>query len=134
MERRLTLPDSSAWIEYLRGTESPTHLRLRELVKSGARVATTDLVLLEVLAGARGTRHRDQLQSLLYGCEYIRMNGPADFEAGAEIYRLCRRNGETIRRLPDCVIAAVAIRGGTALLARDGDFEAIARHVPLDLA
>jgi predicted nucleic acid-binding protein len=131
---RLILPDSSAWIEYLRATESPTHLRLRELVTSGARFAITDVVLLEVLGGARNRRHRDELKRLLYACEYVRTVAPADFEMGAEIYRACRRNGETIRKLTDCVIAAVALRCDTPVLTCDGDFQAISRHVPLELA
>jgi predicted nucleic acid-binding protein len=131
---RLNLPDSSAWIEYLRATGSPTHLRLRELVVGGARIATTDVVLLEVLAGARSRRGRDELKRLLYACEYLRTITPADFEAGAEVYRTCRRNGETIRKLTDCVIAAVALRCDATVLACDSDFAAIARHVPLQLA
>lgn len=131
---RLTLPDSSAWIEYLRATESETDLRLDGLLRDGARLATTDLVVLEVLAGARSNRHRDEMQNLLYACEYIRAHGPSDYEAGADVYRVCRRNGETIRKLPDCVIAAVAMRSGAALLHCDADFTAISRHVPLDLA
>jgi predicted nucleic acid-binding protein len=131
---RLTLADSSAWIEYLRATHSPTHIRLRELVITGARVATTDIVLLEVLAGARSRRERDELQRLLYGCEYLRTITPSDFESGAEIYRTCRRNGETIRKLTDCVLAAVAVRCDAAVLTCDSDFAAIARHVPLELA
>jgi predicted nucleic acid-binding protein len=66
--------------------------------------------------------------------EYLRTAGPSDFEAGARIYRSCRKGGETIRKLTDCVIAAVAMRNGAAVLARDGDFTAIARHVELELA
>jgi hypothetical protein len=130
----LILADSSAWIEYLRGTESETHLRLRELVTDGARVATTDLVLLEVLAGARTQERHDECQSLLYACEYLRSNTPSDYESGAAIFRACRRGGETVRALSDCVIAAVAMRCKAAVLTRDRDFEAIARHVELELA
>jgi predicted nucleic acid-binding protein len=131
---RLTLADSSAWIEYLRRTESPTDLRLDALLKSAGRVAITDVVLLEVLAGARGRRHREELKRLLYACEYLRTATPVDFETAAEIHRLCRRNGETIRKLTDCLIAAVALRCEASVLACDKDFEAIARHVPLELA
>lgn len=131
---RLTLADSSAWIEYLRATESPTHLRLRTLVTGGGRVAITDVVLLEVLAGARSQREREQLKRLLYACEYLRTVTPVDFETAAEIHRLCRRNGETIRKLTDCLITAVALRCEAAVLACDKDFDAIARHVPLELA
>lgn len=130
----LILADSSAWIEYLRGTGSETHLRLRELVTDGERVATTDLVLLEVLAGAQARERHDEYQSLLYACEYLRSDAPSDFEAGAAVYRACRRGGETIRALSDCVIAAIAVRSGAAVLAKDRDFEAIARHVELELA
>ena len=95
----LILADSSAWIEYLRGTGSETHLQLRELVTDGARVATTDLVLLEVLAGAQTQDSTTRWQGLLYMCEYLRSQPPLDYEAGAAIYRTCRRGGETIRAL-----------------------------------
>jgi predicted nucleic acid-binding protein len=36
-----------------------------------------------------------------------------------------------VQRLPDCLIAAIAIRSGAELLHQDADFEAIARHAPL---
>jgi predicted nucleic acid-binding protein len=130
----LILADSSAWIEYLRGTGSDTHLHLRELVTEGARVATTDLVLLEVLSGAQTQDHHDSWQGLLYSCEYLRSQPPLDYESGAAIYRTCRRGGETVRAPVDCVIAAIAMRCRAAVLTRDRDFETIARHVELELA
>lgn len=130
----LILADSSAWIEYLRGTGSDTHLRLRALVTKGARVATTDLVLLEVLSGAQTQDNHDRWQGLLYSCEYLRSQPPLDYEAGATIYRTCRRGGETVRAPVDCVIAAIAMRCRAAVLTGDRDFETIARHVELELA
>jgi predicted nucleic acid-binding protein len=129
----LILADSSAWIEYLRGTGSKTHLQLRELVTSGARVATTDLVLLEVLSGAQTQEHHDRCQGLLYSCEYLRSQPPLDYEAGAAIYRTCARGGETVRAPLDCVIAAIAMRCRAAVLTKDRDFGSIARHVELEL-
>lgn len=131
--RRLILPDTSAWIEYLRGTGSPTHLTLRELLHGRGRVATTDMILAELLAGARDNQERDRLKAMLYGLEYIRTLAPADYETAAEIHRACRRNGATIRKLPDCLIGAVAMRAGAALLHCDADFDTMARHVPLDI-
>jgi len=130
----LILADSSAWIEYLRATESDTDLQLDTLLRGSARVATTDLVLLEVLAGAQTQEKHDRWQNLLYACEYLRSQPPLDFEAGAAIYRTCRRGGETVRALSDCVIAAVAMRFKAAVLSKDRDFETIARHVELELA
>lgn len=130
----LILADSSAWIEYLRGTGSDTHLRLRGLVTEGARVATTDLVLLEVLAGAQTQDRQDRWQGLLYACEYLRSRPPLDHEAGAAIHRTCRSGGATVRALSNCVIAAIAMRCKAAVLTKDRDFETIARHVELELA
>jgi predicted nucleic acid-binding protein len=130
----LILADSSAWIEYLRGTGSETHLRLRELVRGGARVAPTDLVLLEVLSGAQTQDNHDRWQGLLYSCEYLRSQPPLDYEAGARIYRTCRRGGETLQAPVDCVIAAIAMRCKAAVLTKDRDFATIARHVELELA
>lgn len=131
--RRLILPDTSAWIEYLRGTGSRCNVRVRGLLRGGGRVATTDMIILELLAGARDNRERDRLQAMLYACEYIRTLAPADYETAAEIHRACRRNGAAIRKLPDCLIGAVAMRAGAALLHCDADFDTMARHVPLDI-
>ena len=127
----MILPDSSAWIEFQRATGSPAHLRLRAAVEAGEQLATTGLVMLEVLAGARDERHASDLRRLLSRCTFLRLEEPPDHEAAAALYRACRRGGKTIRRLPDCLIAAVAIRTGAVLLHQDSDFDAIALHAPL---
>jgi predicted nucleic acid-binding protein len=128
------LIDSSAWAEFLRATGSPLHLRVRVLLQEEAELASTDVVVMEILAGARDGADRDQLRRLLYGLLFLPVEGPADYEAAADLYRLCRRGGETPRKLGDCLIAAVAIRNDTELLCGDIDFLTIARHAPLRLA
>lgn len=127
----MILPDSSAWIEYQRATGSPAHLRLRSAVETGEDLATTGLVLLEVLAGARDEHQARELRRLFNRCELLRLEEPLDQEAAALLYRTCRRAGRTIRKLPDCLIAAVAIRTGAELLHQDSDFDTIAEHAPL---
>lgn len=128
------LVDTSAWVEFLRATGSPAHLSLRTALHEGAELACTDVVVMEVLAGARDDEDRDRLRRLLHGQEFLAVDGPADYEQAAELYRLCRRGGETPRKLTDCLIAAVAIRNDAELLCEDADFPAIARHAPLRLA
>jgi predicted nucleic acid-binding protein len=128
------LVDTSAWIEYLRATGSRVDRRLRDLVGAAHPLAVTDLILMELLAGARDDAHRDRLRRLLAGCDYLAAEGPADYERAADLYRLCRAGGYTIRRLPDCLIAVVAMRRDAALLHADRDFDAIARYAPLQIA
>ncbi len=128
------LVDSSAWVEFLRATGSTAHLRVRSALQDGLDLATTDVIVMEILAGARDEADGERLRRLLYGLDFLAVEGPADYESAAELYRLCRRGGETPRRLNDCLIAAVAIRGGAELLCEDADFAVIARHSPLRLA
>lgn len=127
----MILADTSAWVEYLRATGSPTHLRMRQVIAERDDLVTTDVVLMEVLAGA-GTEERvRQLRRLLNRFELVPVAGLTDFEAAAAIFRRCRRSGETVRALNDCLIAAVALRSEAELLHRDRDYEVIARHTPL---
>jgi predicted nucleic acid-binding protein len=130
----MILVDTSAWVEFLRATESGTHLRLRSALEGGVELLCTDVVVMELLAGARDDADRDRLRRLAFGLDFVAVDGPADYEYAAELYRLCRSGGETPRKLSDCLIAAVAIRAGAKVLAADADFEAIRRHTPLRLA
>ena len=127
----MILVDSSAWIEYQRATGSPADLRLTRAIEADESLATTGVVLLEVLCGARDERHALDLRRLLDRCRFLPLEEPSDHEAAAALYRACRREGTAIRRLPDCLIATVAIRTQTELLHQDTDFDAIARHAPL---
>ena len=130
----MILVDSSAWVEFLRATGSPVHLRLRAALEERTGLASTDVVVMEILAGARDRADRTRLRRLLYGLEFLAVEGPADYESAAELYGVCRRAGETPRKLTDCLIAAVAIRNEAELLCEDADFAAIARHTALRLA
>ena len=127
----MILVDSSAWIEFQRATGSSADRRLTAAIERNEPLATMGLILLEILAGARDEQQARDLSRLLDRCQLLPLEDPFDFESAATLYRSCRREGITIRRLPDCLIAAVAMRTETALLHQDADFDAIARHAPL---
>ena len=127
----MILVDTSAWIEFLRATGSPTHRALQGFLKEGQLLATTEVVIMEVMAGARDDDHMDRLTRLLLGHELLVLHGLSDFEGAARLYRHCRQRGDTIRSLTDCLIATVAIREGVAVLHVDRDYGVIARHSEL---
>ena len=130
----MILADTSAWVEFLRATGSPIHLRLRDLIAGDGDLATTDVVMMELLAGPTTQDEMARLRRLLLRFQLLPVEGLADYEAAADLYRRCRAGGETVRKLTDCLIAVVAIRNGATLLHRDHDFEVIARHTTLRLA
>ena len=128
------LVDTSAWVEFLRGTGSSVHHRLRGLIEAETPLATTDVVVMEILAGAKDRAHSARLRRFLLRFRHLPTEGLADFEAAAEIFRTCREKGDTVRSLFDCLVAGVALRAGVPVLALDRDYEAISRHTGLHLA
>ena len=116
--------DTSAWIEFLRGTGSRTNLKVRELIGYDAHIC--DPVRMELLAGARDEKHVAQLEKLLARATLIKTE-LIDYDNAAAIYRAGRKFGLTIRTHVDCLIAAIAIRTDTTLLHNDSDFDAIAQ-------
>ena len=128
----MILADTSAWVEYDRATWSAVDRRLTALIASGGRLAVTEPVVMEVLAGARSDR-RDDLRRLLLRFDLLHFEAVADFDAATRIYRRCRRAGITRRGLVDCMIASVAWRRGAALLAYDAELGRVAQVVGIDL-
>ena len=105
-----------------------------DLINNDAFIVTTEIVLMELLAGGSDEAALSELRSTLLEFPVLPLNGMDDFERAASLYRRCRAGGHTIRSLNDCVIAAVAIRAGAAVLHADRDFDALARHTELQIA
>ena len=124
------LADTSAWVEFLRATGSAANMALRDLLVAGD-LATTDAVVLEVLAGANDARQSRDLVRLLDRCRWLPQESWADAELAASMYRACRERGQTPRSLLDCLIAAVAVRRDVAVLHRDREFDLLASHTSL---
>ena len=120
--------DTSAWVEFLRDTNSPVCNAVDKLLD--ADLAVCDPISMELLAGARDDRHLSQLRGLINRTTMLPTTA-ADYDEAAALYRLCRRRGETVRKLIDCLIAAVTIRAGAELLHADTDFTALQRHTAL---
>jgi predicted nucleic acid-binding protein len=125
------LADTSAWVEYDRATGSQVHHRLRDLISDDGPVAVTEPVIAEVLAGARDDNRERQLRRLLERFDLLPFEAALDFDGAVRIYRRCRSAGVTPRGLVDCMVAAVALRHGATLLARDVDLVRIAEVMPL---
>ncbi len=120
--------DTSAWIEFLRDTGSRVCNTVDDLLE--ADLAICDAISMEVLAGARSEQHLAQLRGLLARATLVPIIAE-DYDQAAALYRTCRRNGETVRKLIDCLIASVAIRSKAPILHADADFAALARHTSL---
>ncbi|MFN2504813.1 MAG: PIN domain nuclease [Acidimicrobiales bacterium] len=124
----MILIDTSAWVEFLRDTGSPACMRVDKLLEGD--IVTCDPVRMELLAGARDEGHLNDLRKLLARASVV-ASDPADYEQAAVLYRTCRRGGATVRKLIDCLIAALAIRADIPVLHADTDLDVLARHTAL---
>ena len=79
---------------------------------------------------ARHERHLSQLRGLLARATLLPTT-PADYDSAAALYRTCRSNGTTVRKLIDCLIGAVAIAADAEVLHDDADFSGLASHTSL---
>jgi predicted nucleic acid-binding protein len=127
------LADTSAWVEYDRGTGSPVDRRVAELIEAGGELAVTEPVVMEVLAGARDDRRGVDLRRLLLRFELLRFDPASDFDGAVRIYRRCRAAGVAPRGMIDCMIAAVAWRGEATLLAHDADLAHVGDVIGIEL-
>jgi predicted nucleic acid-binding protein len=125
------LVDTSAWIELLRASGHPAHLTLRHHLERRSPIATSEPIIMELLAGARNTAEHARLRARLLVLPRVSVQGLGDFESAAALYRACRARGTTVRKLIDCLIATVAIREQATLLHNDRDFDVLARHTRL---
>lgn len=124
--------DSSVWIAQLRGEESEAVAMLESIADSGM-VVVGDLVLFEVLQGARDDAHALRLARNLQRFTILPMMGETVAIEAARHSRLLRGKGVTIRKAVDILIATFCIENDFFLLQQDRDFEQIARHLDLKL-
>ena len=126
----MILVDTSAWVEFLRDSGSSVCEAVSDLLDDD--LATCDVIVMEVLAGARDDQHLLALRRLLARARLLRIT-LADYEQAAALHRGCRQRGTTPRSLIDCLIAAVARRADAEILHADRDFTLMADHTPLRL-
>lgn len=129
----MILADTSAWVEFDRGTGSPVDRRITELIADDGPLAVTEPVLMEVTAGARTDRREAELRRLLLRFPVLALDAVTDFDAAARIYRRCCREGVTPRGLVDCLIASVARRHQATILAHDADLSRVAQVMGIEL-
>ncbi|MGH2772681.1 MAG: type II toxin-antitoxin system VapC family toxin [Actinomycetota bacterium] len=130
----MILADTSAWVEYDRATGSKADRRLAKLIADDeGQLAISEPIFMEVLAGARDEARENQLRRLLLRFELIRFDPVIDFDGAVGIYRRCRTAGVTPRGLVDCMIASVASRTSSTVLAHDRDIARMAPVISIDL-
>jgi len=128
--RLILLVDTSVWADYLRGRSVSHVAALEQALRAGDDICISGLILTEILQGIRSDVDYRKTATYFKSLVFLPMTYPT-FVRAAEIYRRLRRNGVTVRRPIDCLIAATAIEHGVLLLHNDRDFDPIETHAGL---
>lgn len=123
--------DSSVWIGLFRKEDTPAVRRLKGLAGSGT-VLVGDLVLLELLQGARDEAHAAVIEDHLRMFPLAPMMDVDLAVTAARNYRKLRSLGVTMRKTVDLIVGTFCIERGHALLHQDRDFDPMERHLGLE--
>jgi predicted nucleic acid-binding protein len=117
----MILADTSAWIDYLRGTTAPAAGAL-DAVIGKEELVMGDLILVELLQGYRQDREAKVIEASLSPLPIVTLCGPDLATVAASNYRFLRARGITVRGTIDVIIATWCIAHNARLIAVDRDF------------
>ena len=126
----MILIDSSVWIDYFRGTDTPEAEKLDSLLGNES-LATGDLILTEVLQGFGSEQDFNQARKLLTSLVIVNLAGRDMAIQAARNFRTLRGLGITVRKTIDTMIATRCIESRFALLYSDRDFDPFVEHLGL---
>jgi predicted nucleic acid-binding protein len=125
------LADTNIWSAALRRSNRSRHEEavaeeLHRLIVDDLPVGLPGVVLQEVLSGVRFDLQFTRLQRALAGFPVF-LAETEDYVEAAKVNNRCRSSG-IATTLPDCLIAAQALRLDASLWSLDLDFEHMAKH------
>lgn len=128
----MILVDSSVWIAHLQGRGGPAVSKLDEAA-SREPLLVGDLILLEVLQGARNEAHAAHIERALRQFAVAPLLSPDLAPKTAQNYRTLRDLGITIRNTADLIIGTFCIEHRHTLLHDDRDFDPMQKHLGLEV-
>jgi predicted nucleic acid-binding protein len=127
----LILVDTSVWIDFLNGVNNPYRDILHLLIKNDNNICLSEIILMEILQGIKDDKQHKEIKDYLLAFPVLKATPIKTYTHAAEIYRLCKKKGDTIKKPIDCLISAVAIENNAVLLHNDSDFTRIAKTISL---
>lgn len=114
--------DTTIWIDFLNGNETNNTKLLENYIQNDFQVFVCPVIIQEVLQGIRKDNDFENIKSSLlhFNCLTIK---PIEAAIGAaNLFRNLRKQGITIRKSNDCLIAFYAIHFNVPLVHNDSDF------------
>jgi predicted nucleic acid-binding protein len=125
------LVDTSVWINFFKDIQTKSSDFLNDNL-ANIIITTCPTIVQEVLQGIVSDKDRQIIGSYFNNFTHLIEDPYQVAIEAADLYRKLRKEGITIRKPNDCLIAAYAIKNDLVLLHDDKDFEFIASKSGLD--
>jgi len=126
----MVVVDSAVWIDFFKGRLTPATTHLLQML-GHEPILVGDLILCEVLQGARDDRQSRDFELTMRKCEFVDMACADLAIAAAARYRQLRATGITVRKTIDMLIGTYCIINRHTLLHSDRDFDPMELHLGL---
>jgi len=126
----MVLVDTTIWIDFFNDKKNFHVDKLGRIIDDNEDICINGVIISEILQGIKSDQEFAKVKEILNDLIYLDIEKETYLHA-AQIYRQCRKNGYTIRKAIDCIIAATCVDSGTLLLHNDRDFTYISRFFPL---
>ena len=124
------LIDTTVWIDFFNDKPSKQVKLLESMLANRDGLFICGIILTEILQGLSDSKQYQTTKAALEALSYLEMTQNT-FLLSADIYRILRKKGITIRKSLDCMIGAVAIENNIPLLHNDRDFLPMAKYCGL---
>jgi len=118
----MILIDTSAWIDYFNGIDNPTTELLDKTLETEP-ILIGDLIYCELLQGFKTEEKFNEVKELLSNLMSVDLVGLEIAEKAALNYRKLRKQGITIRKTIDIIIATFCVENKVSLIHKNRDFE-----------
>jgi predicted nucleic acid-binding protein len=126
------LVDSSVWIDYFNGNQTPQTDWLDSSL-GNTPIIIGDLILTEVLQGFQNDKDFKIARDLLLRIPFKSMGEQALALESAMNYRLLRKKGVTVRKTIDVIIGTFCVHNRLTLLHCDRDFDPMVKYFGLKI-
>ena len=124
--------DTSVWIDYFNGKIDERTDATEKFIIEG-ELLMLPIILQEVLQGIRSVKDFSFVKSAFLRNTFFNFNTIDMALEAATLFRFLKRNGVTIRKPNDSLIAAICIQNNFSLLHNDKDFDNIAKYTSLKI-
>jgi predicted nucleic acid-binding protein len=119
------LIDTSVWIDFFKGIDTENVKIFTYYMENDFPVFICPVIIQEILQGIKSDKEYARVKDNLFALNVLNDDAIEAAIGAAEIFRILRKKGVTIRKSNDCLIAFYALKYSLKILHNDRDFDKI---------